>query len=130
MDTVFITPTGYEDDPVKIADLAFSTSLLSKKSQTAVFYGNVSSLDALMKEFINRPTQLKTEIQSMYKTLFERYFDSCDVDIDLQQDDEVGNALTMIIHITYTNNNEVRQFAETVLYRNGKTRKLTEAING
>ncbi|EBW9734496.1 hypothetical protein DQR70_05830 [Salmonella enterica subsp. enterica serovar Oslo] len=130
MESIYITPTEYQDDPAKIADLIFSNSLLAKKSQTAVFYGNISSLDAVMKEYINRPTQLKMEIETLYKTLFERYFDSCDVNIELQQDSKVGNALTMIIHITYTNNNVVRQLAETVLYMNGKTRKLTERING
>lgn len=130
MDTTFITPTEYQTDPAKIADLLFSTTLLSKASQTAVFFGQISSLDKIMKENITEPDQLKRQVQEMYEVLFTRYFDKAEVITTIREDKRVGNALVMDISIEYTKDYVKRTFADTIVYLNGKTRKIAEIING
>lgn len=130
MKTVYPTPTGYESDPMRIADLIFSNSLLARASQTDVFFNAISALDKVMKENINNSMNLKNEIAEMYQTLFERFFDSAEVITALREDPKFGNAQIIDISITYTNDNFTRRLAETVIYLNGKSKKLSELING
>ncbi|QFP93221.1 hypothetical protein [Serratia phage PCH45] len=130
MNTVYPTPTEYQSDPGKMADWIFSNSLLSKESQTAVFYGSIHSLDAIMKKNINNPDQLGRAAQEMYTELFEKYFDEAEVSHQLAPDPEFGNALILKISVNYKQENVWRSLSETVIYLNGKTKKLSEVING
>lgn len=130
MNTVYPTPTEYQSDPTKLADLIFSTSLLSKESQTAVFFGHIASLDAVMKKNIYNPDQLIRAIGELYTELFEKYFDEAEVTTELKDDSNFGNAKVVELSIVYKQNGTRRQFAETVVYLNGKTKKISEIING
>lgn len=130
MNTVYPTPTEYQSYPSKMADGIFSNSLLSKESQTAVFYGSVKSLDALMKKYINNADQLKTAAVEMYTELFERYFDQAEVEGSITPDPKFGNAVILNLSINYMQEKVWRKLSETVIFLNGKTRKLSEVING
>lgn len=130
MNTAWPSPHEYQTDPGKMADGIFSTSLLSKESQTAVFFGSVKSLDALMKRNINNPDQLGREAEEMYKELFERYFDEVEVRHQMAPDPQFGNAVILKLAINYKQDSVWRTLSETVIYLNGKTKKLSEIING
>lgn len=130
MNTAYPTPTEYQSDPSKMADNIFSNSLLSKESQTAVFYGSIKSLDAIMKKYINNADQLKNNAVEMYTELFERYFDQAEVEGSLTSDPKFGNAVILNISISYLQEKVWRQLSETVIFLNGKTKKLSEVING
>lgn len=130
MNTAYPTPTEYQSDPSKMADLIFSNSLLSKESQTEVFFGHIHSLDAIMKKNINNPEQLGRAAQEMYTELFEKYFDEADVTQTIVPDPEFGNAMILRISIEYKQDSVWRSLSETVIYLNGKTKKLSEVING
>lgn len=130
MNTVYPTPTVYQSDPSKMADDIFSNSLLSKESQTAVFFGSIASMDALMKKFINDSDSLKREAVELYTELFERYFDEAEVEGTLIPDPKFGNAMILQISISYKQEKVWRKLSETVIFLNGKTKKLSEVING
>lgn len=130
MNTAYPTPTEYQSDPGKMADWIFSNSLLSKESQTAVFFGSIKSLDAIMKKNINNPDQLGIAAQEMYTELFERYFDEAVVKQEIVNDPDFGNAAILKIGINYKQDATWRTFSETVIYLNGKTKKLSEVLNG
>lgn len=130
MQTAYPTFTDYVTDPMAIADNIFATSLLAKSSQTAVFYGSISSLDEIMMRYTNNVSGLTASVSEMYKNLFERYFDSADVSVDSRKDKSVGNGIIMDIRIVYVNDRIRRDFAESVIYLNGKSKRLSEVING
>lgn len=130
MNTCYPTPTEYQTDPSKMADLIFSNSLLSKESQTAIFFGSIASLDALMKRTINNSDQLKSEAAEMYEELFQRFFDSAEVSTSIVDDPDYANSAILQISIDYKQDATWRKFSETVIFLNGKAKKLSEVING
>lgn len=130
MKTVFPDYDGFISDPKVIADNIFACTLVCKASQTAVFYGRISSLDNLMMQHANNVSELRSAVSEMYKTLFEHYFDSADVSVSERQDVNYPGSTVLDISIQYTNEKVKYDFFDSVIYLNGKSKKLSEVING
>lgn len=121
---------GYITDVPTMADEAFAATLLARTRQSDIYYGNVASLDTLMRQFKNNPDKLAEAATDMYKALFLRLFDDVAVDISVM-DPEPGTVnYPLQIGIIITHNATKYDFGFEIKTKNGATVSAVGVING
>jgi hypothetical protein len=120
---------GYARDIGTICDEVFSASLLARHRQSDLYFGNIASLDYLMKEFNNKPQQLADAVADMYTKLFTRVFDSATATCNVEED-PTTNTATIVLEITGKHDGMNFSVGHEVETRDGMFVKTIKRLNG
>lgn len=122
---------GYVRDVPTMIDEAFAASLLGRRRQSKIYRGYISSLDDMMRRYSNDPTALGKNLTEMWKALFERLFDSVEVDVRPDDQPEPGTVnYPLTISIQITHKGVAYDLGYEVKFVNGSTLKVIGTLNG
>ncbi|QDB71075.1 hypothetical protein CPT_Moabite_043 [Serratia phage Moabite] len=119
---------GYTKDPTIIADELFGESIYSRRSQTEIYFGKIVSLDDMIRQFSDRPTELCKELEDQYTELFGRHF----VDVRVQatsEEPEGKDAFNVVLKIRYLRDGIRYDFARVIEHYDGVVKEITRILD-
>lgn len=125
-DVATLSLAGYLKTPAEKADTLMAHSQASDKSQTALYGDNVASLAWLFERYSSDLGKLCEEIKNMYQALFNRHFDSADVDATLDPTGTDENRLTLRLYISFTQDAKAYSVGRLLYGLNGKYEKMVK----
>jgi len=91
---------GWLQDPTLIMTRLFSHMFLTDHSQSNVYRGNVTSLQYVLSQHGQNPTELTSEVEKAVKLYYSRYFSNVDVSFTLNDGASEGAKMAFDLHIS------------------------------
>lgn len=124
-----LSGNGWLTEPGEIADKMMSYFFLSDASQSQVFAGNVASLPSIIQRYGNNTEQIVTETERQLEDMFNRQFDGCSVEADVDTTGETDNRMNLRIVVTFQADGESYNLARLVTTLDSAILKIAEINN-
>lgn len=119
---------GYSTDPYVIADEIFASSIYSRTSQSDLYFGQIISLDEMIKDYSNDPDGLCGALNTNYATLFGRHFTDVRVNStpELTENEDTFN---VTLKIRYSRDGATYDFSRIIENYNGVLKQVLKVLN-
>lgn len=102
--------------------------LASEFSQSNIFHGGISSFKYIMAT--NKPSnELITDLEQKIKSLFQRYYDTAIVDVDMKLDDKTNTHYVTIAVACKDDDGKTYHLAKEIAYTNGKIENFEREVD-
>ncbi len=125
--------TGWITDPRSMLAQLLADMIVSEKSQSQWYYGEVVSLPAIVQEYGNRPDDFVTALRFNLEKLISTHFASADIDVrwEPMPNETIDNSRYSVHVIITALLNGVRvNLAENFHITNNIFKRVTEVSNG
>ena len=111
---------GITDDPGVITEKLFMYFITSEYSQSVTFYGEISSLKYILNQYATEPLELKNKIYEALVALYNKYFPTVDVNVNIVEDPVTKNK-KLSINVTTVTEDGVTSTIDEELKVSGST---------
>ena len=126
-----LTPDGWSESTLHVADQMLSDFFLSEYSQTATWPDKVNSFPWFIQRYADDPQQLAIQIQETLKSYFGRQFESVEVEVLATADENSINTNSLSFFMTFQDSTgEVFNLNRLIRYSNMKIVEINNILKG
>lgn len=122
-----LTTAGWVTAPADKADALMSHFFEAEKSQTFLYGSNVSSLQSLVEQYGNNPTNMTQELRSALEDYLGRYYTGAIVNINIYDDGTPRYELRVYVQVT--EDGKQYSFGKLLQVNNSKIQKVVSLNN-
>lgn len=126
-----LSPQGWVTSPADKIDLLMSYFYTAMYSQTTLWQGNVTSLQWIIEEYGNDPSEVTLQLRDRVERYLNRYYPKVDVRCsnDDGSDNLTGN-ITLMLDIVITEEGKDYSVGAKIRTRNSKLQEIIKINNG
>lgn len=125
-----LSSDGWINDIARKTDRLLSYFFVSEESQSNIYDGQIASLPGLIREYGNRPLDLKSQMREALINMLKGYYDSVDVSVSVSTENtQIPGRADVTVTITVTENGKSYQVPQLVQTLNGKLLNIINLNN-
>ena len=125
-----LSESGWISSPAEKVDKLLSYFVTSEYSQSNLYSGKIASFPYLIANYASDQYRLQAEIRETLESFLDRYFDSVDVDVKVEDNPKNDSKLSIKLILVVTDDNVRYSAGREIQTLNSQFVKIGKINNG